>query len=118
MDNKTEKAFDFAQESVKQLIGLATGLIALSITFSKDFVTTVPAGARTVALCSWAAFLASVLCGLWALLALTGTLEADASVPVSIRGKNVTIPATLQIGLFVVGLSLTVCFGFLATRGS
>jgi hypothetical protein len=116
MDDKTSKAFDFAQESVKQLITLATGVIALGITFAKDFVSAVPAGARSLALWSWGAFLLSVLFGLWALLALTGTLDAEASVPVSIRGTNVKIPATLQILFFVIGLSLTVWFGIVATR--
>lgn len=116
MDDKAQKAFDFAQESIKQLITLSTGIIALSITFAKDFVSTVSAGARSIALWSWGAFFLSVLCGLWALLALTGTLEAPASVPVSIRGRNVTIPTMLQLVLFVAGLALTVWFGIVATR--
>lgn len=117
VDHQSQKAFDFAQGAVKQLITLATGMIALSITFAKDFVSTVPAAARMMALWSWGAFLLSVLCGLWALLALTGTLEADPAVPVSIRGKNVTIPTALQIALFVAGLGLTVGFGIVATSG-
>ena len=117
MDHQSQKAFDFAQGSVKQFITLATGMIALSITVAQDFVSTVPTTARLMALWSWSAFLLSVLCGLWALLALTGTLEADPAVPVSIRGKNVTIPTALQIALFVAGLALTVGFGIVATSG-
>ncbi len=116
MDEKTRKAFDFAQECIKQFIALATAMIGLSITFSKDIVQAVPAGARLIALWSWGAFLLSVFFGIWALLALTGTLEADASVPVSIRGQNITIPAGLQILTFLIGLSLTVWFGIAATR--
>lgn len=116
MDERTKCAFQFAQESVKQLITLATGVVGLSITFAKDFVKTVPS-ARYVALSSWGAFLFSVVFGLWALLALTGTLDGGPSVPLSIRGRNVTIPTTLQILFFVIGLTLTVWFGAVATRG-
>jgi hypothetical protein len=115
MDDRTQKAFDFAQECVKQLITLATGLIGLAITFSKDVVGTVPAQTRSIAVWSWGVLLASVLCGLWALLALTGTLGASRVDP-SIRASNVTFPAALQVVLFVIGLSLTVWFGVAATR--
>ena len=118
MDEKIKKAFDFAQDSVKQLIALATGIITLSITFGKDFIGgSVNAVARPIALVSWGAFLISVFCGLWALLALTGTLEPAGkarAVKVSIRGKNVTTPSMLQILLSIVGLALTVVYGIVA----
>jgi hypothetical protein len=118
MDEKTKKAFDFAQESSKQVISLSTGVIALSITFSKDFLQHVSSTARVFALWSWGAYLAAVLFGLWTLLALTGTLDAKAGVPVSIRGWNVVLPASLQILAFVLGLVLSVIFGIVATRGA
>ena len=117
MDERLKKAFDFAQESTKQFITLATGIITLTITFSKDFIISVPPGARCFALASWLCFLASVFFGLWTLLALTGTLEPGtvASTPPSIRGKNIAIPSALQILTFFAGLLLTVVFGLKAT---
>lgn len=114
MDERRQKAFDFAQESTKQMIALSTGIIAVSITF-KDFVGTVSGPARTLVFISWIFFLASVFCGLWVLMALTGTLEPnDATTPASIRGKNVTTPAMLQSVTFFVGLLFAVIFGIAA----
>lgn len=37
---QVEKAFDFAQEVTKQLITLATGVIALTITFLTEVIAT------------------------------------------------------------------------------
>jgi hypothetical protein len=116
VDDQTKTAFDFARDCTKQLITLATAIITLEITFKRDFVGTLPDGARRYASFSWLAFLLSVVFGVWTLMALTGTLEADKSIPVSIRGKNVVIPSMLQIILFLVGLSLTVIFGVKALR--
>jgi hypothetical protein len=114
MDDKSKMAFEFARDSVRQLITLATGIIALAITFSKDFIGTIPPSAKHLAELSWGAFLLSVLFGLWSLLALTGTLGIDAPSTPSIRERNVTLPATLQIVSFFAGLVLTVVFGILA----
>jgi hypothetical protein len=46
MDERVKKAFDFAADLAKQLITLATGLIALTITFSKDFIQHAPAASQ------------------------------------------------------------------------
>jgi hypothetical protein len=106
-------AFAFAQDTTKQLLTLATGIIAVSITFAKDFVKEVPPGATPWAIAAWGCLLASVLFGLWALLALTGSLEPTGrpTAAVSIRGWNVRLPAALQILAFFGGLLLTVVFG-------
>jgi hypothetical protein len=118
VDDNVQKAFDFAQESTKQLITLAAGIIALSITFSKDFVGQVSPAARSWALLSWGVLLVSIFFGLWTLLALTGSLEPkDGSTRVSTRGTNVTVPSALQILTFFIGLVLIVVFGIVATRG-
>jgi hypothetical protein len=115
MDERMQKAFDFAQESTKQFIALSTGIITVSITFSKDFVSSLSGSAQVLAAISWGLFLFSVFCGLWVLMALTGTLEPnDPKIPVSIRGTNVTLPAILQSVTFFLGLLLTVVFGITA----
>lgn len=105
--------FEYARDCVKQLITLATGTIALAITFAKDFVGSASPLARTVALCSWSAFLLSVVFGVWALLALTGTIAAGEGG--TINDRNIRLPAILQILAFLVGLALTVLFGALGT---
>jgi hypothetical protein len=116
MDEQRKKAFDFAQETSKQLITLATGVIGLTITFGKDFVGSVHGFPRCLAVMSWALLLASVAFGLLTLMALTGSLEPAAGDPAapSIRGGNVTVPAIIQVLLFFLGLLLAVLFGILA----
>ncbi len=114
MDDRIKAAFDFAQESTKQFIALSSGIIALMITFQKDFIGgSVPAEAKLYLLGSWLLLLLSVFFGLWTLLALTGSLEPKGgNAQPSIYGKNIAIPAVLQILSFFVGLCLTVAFGF------
>ena len=113
MDESLKKAFDFAADLAKQLITLATGIITITITFAKDFL---PRGAtpdaKRWAMCAWYAFLISIVCGVWTLMALTGTLEQKTGTtrPISIRGANVTMPAALQILFFLAGLLLTIAF--------
>ncbi len=117
MDDRVGKAFDFAQEVTKQLITLATAVIALTITFAKDFIGTVPEGTRSTALWAWGCFLGSVFFGVWTLMAMTGTLDAsDKTKPPSIFGINIWVPSVLQIVLFLIGLGLTITFGWRSVR--
>lgn len=114
MDENVKLAFESARDATKQFLTLATGIIALTITFSKDFIGP-DAHSKMLALLAWGMLLLSVLFGLWTLLALTGTLEAKReNSQISIRGRNVTLPASLQVVTFFVGLVLTVVFGAVA----
>lgn len=113
-DDQTKHAFQFAQEASKQLISLSTGLIALEITFAKEWIRTADQNVKWLAEASWMAFLLSVIFGIWSLLALTGTLAESSEAAPSIRSKNIRLPAALQIVLFVVGILFTVLFGVYA----
>ena len=117
MNEQQKKAFDFAQDTSKQLITLATAILSLTITFAKDFVGSVHGCPRLLAILSWALFLVSIGFGLLTLMALTGSLErADSeSTTPSIRAKNVTAPAIAQVLSFFLALLLTVWFGVLAS---
>jgi hypothetical protein len=75
MDPRIEKAFEFAQEATKQLITLATGVIALTITFLTDVVKTAPAGSAVFLQTAWVFYFVSIVFGIFSLLALTGNLE-------------------------------------------
>jgi hypothetical protein len=108
--NDTDKlAIESAQDTTKQLITLATGVVALTITFAKDFVNNAVA-ANCLALWAWGCFVLSMLFGLWTLLAITGSLSTGAT---SINTNNITVPARLQILSFLLAMILTVVFGAL-----
>jgi hypothetical protein len=112
MDEQTKAAFASASDTSKQLITLATGVLALEITFAKDVVLKLDATAKSLIGVSWILLLLSVVAGVWTLLALTGSLsQGTALTPQSISGSNVRIPAVLQVLLFIGGLLLTVWFG-------
>ena len=125
MDEQKKQAFVFAQDTTKQLITLSTGIIALTITFSKDVLGTSSLFQQSLLVWSWLSFLLSVVLGVWTLLALTGTLEPEEIVATkktseenenqtsqpTIRGRNVTLPSLLQIITFLIGLAFIVWFG-------
>ncbi len=115
MNDETKLAFEAARDTTKQLITLASAIIAVTITFSKDFVHSVEKSDRIFALCSWGAFLASVFFGVWTLMALTGSLaakppEGTESATASIYGLNILIPSAMQMLSFMAGLLLVVIF--------
>jgi hypothetical protein len=107
------KAFDFAQDVTKQVLTLSTGIIALTITFFKDFANHAPHVAEILMGWSWIAYLASVVLGLWTLMALTGTLQPlhPGNVRPSIERANVRLPALLQLVCFLIALILSVWSG-------
>lgn len=113
MDERTKKAFDFAQDATKQLLTLSTGIVALTITFSKEFIGNVPFSARPFAIWAWAVFVVSVVCGVWTLLSLTGELDRGSGD--GVYGWNVRLPSLIQVVTFLTALTLTVIFGVLAT---
>lgn len=123
-----QKAFDFAADSCKQVIALATGVLALSVTFLKDVIEPHSVGPVWILYLSWGLLLLSVFFGVWTMLALTGSLQprvdtkkpTDTTQPAaassaesffSINERNVTRPALLQVLSFVIGLGLIVFFG-------
>ena len=115
LDKNIEKAFDFAQEATKQLIALATGVIALTITFLTDVVETAPAGSAGFLQAAWVLYLASIVFGILALLMLTGNLErpGEGKSPSIYRG-NIVACSIGQVLTFVAAVVLTLVFGFKA----
>ena len=110
---------DRAYETTKQVITLSTGIIALTVTFAKEFKVsaadlTVPFSLKI----SWLLYCASVIFGVWTLMAITGTLdELDRGGAELNRGrKNIKIPAGLMIITFVGGIVTTIWSGFLIAR--
>lgn len=130
MTDQDQKAFDFAQDATKQLITLSTGVVAITITFFKDFAANAPSDAKTWMQWSWVVYVASIVFGVWTLLALTGALgagdpsaggsgdtrnksDADKGRP-SIYSPAITLPAVLQALTFLAALVMSVVAGWKA----
>jgi len=114
MDRNIEKAFDFAQEATKQLIGLSTGVIALTITFLTDVVKTAPSGSEIFLQVAWVMYLVSIAFGIFTLQALTGQLERAEGEHPSIYSDVIRKASMGQIISFGLALILPLIFGFMA----
>jgi hypothetical protein len=103
--------FNFAKELSTQLITLSTGLLALSVTFTKDILKTIPKEKERGLKAAWAVHLLSIVFGIWTLMALTGTLVPLQSRPpgtVIVLAGNVRGPAMGQVIAFFLGTLLLV----------
>ena len=112
MDDQTKAAFESAADTSKQLITLATGILALEITFAKDVIQNLNGSTKCFIGVSWILLLLSIAMGVWTLLGITGSLGRKAPLsPQSISGETIRYPAIIQILLFLAGLLLMVWFG-------
>lgn len=114
---RTEKAFEFAKEAATLLVTLATGVLALTVTFSEQVLQVSSEPAQTIAgsasqplVWSWLLYGASILCGLWVLLAMAGSLGRDGREP-GIYHANIRIPSFLQVLTFLGGTGMLVWAG-------
>ena len=123
MEKNKEKAFDFASETTKQLITLATAIITLTVTFSKDVIGSINQELRIYLAVTWGIFILSIILGILTMMSLTGTLDPmkndenekdnqEKPMDMSINGQNVKNFSKYQILTFLIGLILTVVFGY------
>jgi hypothetical protein len=110
MDGR-EKAFVFAQDATKQLITLATGTIALTITFVNDLAKAAPGWSLYVLALGWLSYLVSVVCGVMTLMLLTGAVRDPNA---TVDAPDVAQMAKLQFVSFLLGTALTIGFGVAA----
>ena len=111
MSNENQlKQFEFAQEVVKQIIGLSTGVLTISIAFIKDIVAkdSMTHGIKILLTGSWVAFLVSILFGILALMALTGNVSNPSEE--GAFSFNIRFFSGIQIVVFFIGILMTVIF--------
>jgi hypothetical protein len=107
-----EKAFDLGHDVTKQLVTLATAIVALTITFIHDLAANAWATAIHFVEGAWLAYLVSIPFGIMTLLQLAGNLETEAK-PSIYRG-GILIASRIQIACFVLATALTTVFGMKA----
>ena len=141
MKENQKKSFDFASDTTKQLITLATAIITLTVTFSKDIIGVGDSSPKTLLVWTWGIFILSIFFGILTLMALTGTLqplekevnkkdkaasgEVQQNAPanpqpstaedfsdITINKGNIRRFSTIQILLFVTALIMTAVYGY------
>lgn len=112
MDPQVKLAFEFASEVSKQLITLASGILALSLTFAKDIIKTPTRGQLALLASSWSLYFVSILAGIMSLMALAGNL-APLRNPAKVIGigDNARFLAGIQIVVFALATLLFIVTG-------
>ena len=113
-------AFDLAVDLAKQLITLSTAVIAFSITLTKALKDP-SKGSLGLLFSAWICHLISIFFGIWALMAITGTLMPVAPPDTGATltfGANIRVPAGLQIGTFFLASFLILCYAIKAFSSS
>jgi hypothetical protein len=97
-----QKAFDFAADLAKQLITLASGIIAVVITFFEKSTSpgTSPVAVSTLKI-PLLIYLSSIVLGVGALMALTGVL-AENKPSATPNSSNARLFSGLQIIAFLI----------------
>ena len=112
-----EKAFALVQETTKLLITLATGFIAFTVAFSKDFMHSAFGSCPEKVVWSLGSLclVLSVACGIWTQLGITTVLapkhshNGESSIPEAkrtIRHKKIKTAFALQLFSFGIGVIL------------
>jgi anaerobic selenocysteine-containing dehydrogenase len=107
------KAFEFAQETTKQLLTLATGILALTITFLHDLAANAPSWSVYVLAVGWFAYLVSVIGGVMTLMTLTGNVG---NTSCDVYEQNTKATAKAQFLAFIAGTLLKIIFGVAAAH--
>ncbi|MCG8684953.1 MAG: hypothetical protein MI892_08775 [Desulfobacterales bacterium] len=104
--------FQFATETIKQVMTLASAILALTVTFAKE--NTKPGDLKGSAwlIASWVLEITSILFGILGLMFLTG--QTTKEYP-DIWIVHITLPVTIQISTFflaMVSLVVASCKSF------
>jgi hypothetical protein len=105
-----ELSFQFAKEIATQLITLSSALIGVSVTFLKDFRSE---NLRPLRI-AWGLYIVTIICGVWTLMTLTGTLEGLSAPNQTFTGfyGSTRLAALAQIVSFVAATLSLVVFGW------
>jgi hypothetical protein len=105
-----EKQFDYARDSIAQVLTLSTAILALSLTFAKDWASGATDGQKLLLQIGWVLFLLSVALGVVSLMVVAAV--ATESNP-SAKDGAIRWTWGLQLAFFVLGFLLMIVFGFL-----
>lgn len=105
-------AHEFAANFSRDLVTLAAGVLAFSMTFAREFLGDRRRRVRLILACSWLLYLVSIGAGILVNMALTGSLMgSDAVTEVA---DSVLLPGQIQVIAFVAA---TLIFSALGLYG-
>jgi len=119
MSERDKKAYDLAADTVKQILGLSTAIVALTATLLKDVVPARLPISWVVIMIAWSLLLVSIGYGIQTLRWLTTKMYGpdDVRLP-SIADEDITKSASRHIRAFVAALVLLALFGAIEVGGA
>jgi hypothetical protein len=115
--NPYPQSFEYARDSVKQLLTLSTAIIGVSIALFKDVFKPCSIFPKILVTVTWSSFVISVLCGVMTLFAITANVAAierriahgmDLHFIKGINSPNIKNKAAAQGYAFVIGILFVV----------
>ena len=118
MDEQAKLAFELAGTWARELITLSTGILAVSITFTKDVLKPQAGGVAWLG-SAWVLYLLTILLGMGVLGGLTGALmpvtPPPAGTPLRFH-STIRVFASAQLISFVLGTVLIIIYGVRGLR--
>lgn len=105
-DPKT--TYGLTKDAVAAVITLSSGILGISLTFSKNWAGDAASDDRWLLETSWILFLVSVVSGLLVMLVLTGISHEGGAID----SLWLRVPWIIQIVIFLAALIFFVVFGF------
>jgi len=115
--NPYYQSFEYARDSVKQLLTLSTTIIGVSIAFQKDVFHPAAMIPKIFVTTTWLSFMISVFFGVLALFSITANVEAieraliagvNPSDIIGLSADNILSRVKVQAVTFVLGILLAI----------
>lgn len=111
LSEETKKSFDFALESVKQLINLASAILVFTMTFVDKLGKPINLLMWLSLTGAWLLLLISILCGIISIFQMTTSLARNGRIfEPSILTKAIARPVALQMIAFLLSLAAFVIY--------
>lgn len=109
--DRLNTAFGYAAEKTKQLITLATAILTITVSFSRDVLGGMTAWTVLPLMVGWVLYLVSIVEGVVLLGRFAGRMQAAALDSDALSSPDIISPAKWQVGSFIAGVAFTTLFG-------
>lgn len=119
MSDRDKKAYELAADVVKQILGLATAIVAVTATLLKDVISVHVPLSWTVIVGAWTLLIISIGFGIRTLQWLATNMWGpdDVRLP-QLNDANLVRAARIHVATFVVALILLAIFGMIELLGA
>ena len=120
MSGEHTKALEFAADLARQILTVATGILAFTVTFAEkfDIDPATPLAVPDSMRIAWVCFVLAVIAAIWLLMAIAGSANAVRTGDTAagdIMNTNTAVPASIMCLTFIAAVSATVFAGWSLT---